>query len=260
MSTRSIILAAGFGSRLMPYTQDRPKCMVSLLGKTILDRQIDVMTACGIDHIGIVTGHCAEAVRHQKLESIFTNARYTETNMVESLICARDWLESGDDIIISYGDIAYEERVLRGLLSSPHDINVVVDREWKEAWSLRMDDPLTDAETMKISPSGTIAELGKKPRSYADIEGQYIGLQYWKAGAIADILDRYDRLDRSASYDGKPFEKMYMTSFIQILIDSGLGVYPSFTDGGWIEVDTVDDLKSYERLQEQGKLARIYDA
>lgn len=258
--TRAIILAAGFGSRLMPYTKDKPKCMVEFLGKSILQRQIDVMTACGISDIAVVTGHMAQNVIHPAITASFLNERYSDTNMVFSLMKARPWLETMDDIIISYGDIAYETQVLSGLLKSPHEINVVVDRKWKDAWSVRMEDPLSDAETLKISNTGTIIELGKKPTSYADIEGQYIGLQYWKASAISKILAAYDQMDTTASYDGKPFEKMYMTSFLQFLIDKGFLVYPAFIDAGWLEIDTVEDLSSYEILHSQGRLKDIYDA
>ena len=52
---------------------------------------------------------------------------------------------------------------------------------------------------------------------------------------------------------------MYMTSFIQSLIDSGWEVRPAFSENGWLEVDTLHDLKTYEALARDGVLIKFYD-
>ena len=109
-----------------------------------------------------------------------------------------------------------------------------------------MEDPLKDAETMKIGKDGNIIELGKKPTSYNDIEGQYIGLIKIKKEALQKIIQFYKSLDREVFYDGKNFNNMYMTSFIQLLIDKVMPVKPVFIEGGWLEIDTVEDLHNYK--------------
>lgn len=257
--TRAIILAAGFGSRLMPYTSDKPKCMVKLFGKTILQHQLDVFHNNGINDIAVVAGYHPESVKHPDITHVFVNKDYNTTNMVESLMCARDWLESGDDIVISYGDIVYEDKVLKHALASNHDINVLVDKGWKDYWSIRMDNPLDDAESMKIGVTGAIKELGKKPKSYDDIQGQYIGLQLWRTQAIKKILALYNGLDKTEQYDGKPFPKMFMTSFIQAIIDQGLEVMPVFIENGWLEIDTVEDLNICEKLYAENALGYLFN-
>ena len=57
-------------------------------------------------------------------------------------------------------------------------------------------------------------------------------------------------LDRDAFYDGKNFDNMYMTSFIQMIINNLLNVKPIFINGGWIEIDSLDDLKNLEKIDE----------
>lgn len=260
MSYKVIILAAGFGSRLMPYTADRPKCMVSLCGKSILQRQIDIFHKHGIEQIAVVAGHQAQAVDHPDITEKFINEDYNSTNMVASLMCARDWIESGSDIIVSYGDIVFNQQVIEKLIGSKEGINVVIDQYWRKYWSLRMEDPLSDAETMKFKSSGYIQELGKKPRSYDDVQGQYIGLQLWRTSAIKRILGTYDAMDREKLYDGNPFPKMFMTSFIQHLIDEGNDISPVIVKNGWLEIDTVQDLESYEYMEISGKLREFYNA
>jgi len=102
-----------------------------------------------------------------------------------------------------------------------------------------------------------VVELGKQPDSYDYIHGQYMGLIKVRADQVADFRQFYAGLDREAIYDGKDFDNMYMTSLIQALIDGGRDVRAAFTDNGWLEVDTVDDLAHYERMHENGELSRF---
>ena len=154
-----------------------------------------------------------------------------------------------DDLIISYADIVYKNEVLKKLLNSQDDFSVVVDRDWKKLWSLRMENPLDDAETLKLK-NGNIIEIGKKAHIYEDIEGQYIGLIKISKKILNKVIKFYDMLDRGASYDGKDFDNMYMTSFIQMIINNLLNVKPTFINGGWIEIDSLDDLKNLEKIDE----------
>ena len=76
-----------------------------------------------------------------------------------------------------------------------------------------MENPLEDAETLKIDKNGNIKELGKKPSNFDDIEGQYIGLIKVKQGILNHFKEFYKNLDKNTTYDGKDYENMFMTSF-----------------------------------------------
>jgi hypothetical protein len=128
------------------------------------------------------------------------------------------------------------------LLSLSMKSALPVDREWRRYWAARMDDPLSDAETLKLADGDRVAELGKKPQSYNDIQGQYIGLIKIRADHVARLPEAYHVMDRDTIYDGKDFENMYMTSFIQCVIDSGWETRAAFIDNGWAEVDCEADL------------------
>ncbi|MDJ0760185.1 MAG: phosphocholine cytidylyltransferase family protein [Woeseiaceae bacterium] len=254
--TRALILAAGEGQRLRPLTNERPKCLVPLLGKPMLLRQLDVMKRCGVSEIEVITGFCAGKIEELGL-SCSHNADYAQTNMVTTLFSARQFIDREGDLLIAYGDIVYEQEVLQAILDCDDDVCVVVDQKWRKAWELRFDDPLSDAETMLIDADGYITELGKKPESYAQIQGQYIGLIKISGDRIRALIDFYDSMDRSALFDGKDFANMYMTSFLQALIDAEWKVRAVPIDGGWLEVDSVDDLQMYERLHASGQLADV---
>jgi len=112
-----------------------------------------------------------------------------------------------------------------------------------------------DAETLKFNKStGCISEIGKKPKSLNDIESQYTGLIKVSKSRIKDFLYFYECLDRNILYDGKTFPNIYMTSFLQLLIDSGWDLVPANVKNGWLEFDTVGDLETYELLDEKGGL------
>lgn len=143
---------------------------------------------------------------------------------------------------ISYGDIIYDKEVLESILNANNKINVVVDKEWRRYWEARMENPLIDAETLKISENGFIKELGKKPKSYDDIEAQYIGLIKIRKDFAKDFKSYYENLDKSKVYDGKDYENMYMTSLLQMITDNLEPLNPVFIHNGWIEIDEPSDL------------------
>lgn len=251
---KAIILAAGKGTRLRPHTEDKPKCMVEFQNKPIIDSILENIIEQNIKDISIITGYKNEVLKSyitEKYENnninIYENVNYHKTNMVSTLFNARN--ELNDDVIISYSDIIYKKDILDELTNSEDDITVVVDKEWRKLWELRMDNPLEDAETLKLNSNGDILELGKKPGSYDDIEGQYIGLIKISKDKISKVIDFYDNLPKNKVYDGKDFENMYMTTFIQLLIDNGFKVSSLIINGGWLEIDSVEDLhnlKSYK--------------
>lgn len=257
--TKALILAAGQGTRLRPLTDDRPKCLVTLNGKTLLDRQVAILKSIGINNIRIATGYRSDQI--EKLGyTVSYNKNYNATNMVESLFCAEDFIrDSREDLIISYGDIVYERRNLVSLLGSDDEISLMVDSNWKELWSARLENPLDDAETLIKDSGGYIKELGKKATNYNQIQGQYTGLIKVGKEKIDDFIKFYHGLDRRLRYDGQTFENMYMTSFLQLLINSNWKVKAVEVSGGWLEVDTVEDLNLYNKLDLNGRLSRFIE-
>jgi choline kinase len=236
---KAIILAAGQGARLRPLTDDRPKCMVEYQGKPLIEHVVHALRQSGVDDIIAIRGYKPEALRCAGVR-FYDNPRYASTNMVSTLFCAEPELD--DDTIISYSDIVYSPSVIRRLMSADAELAVVIDRDWRRLWQERMDDPLDDAETLRLDAQGHIIELGKKARSYEDIEGQYIGLLKVAASAWPKLRAFYHRLDRQLVYDGKDFDNMYMTSFVQAVIDRLMPVLAVPIQGGWLEIDVPSDL------------------
>ena len=247
---KAIILAAGQGIRLRPYTDNYPKCMVEYNGKPIIDYILESLNNAGISDIVIVDGYKKEALESylsSKHIKFCTNEKYGSTNMVYTLFCSEN--EMNDDIIISYADIIYRENIIKKLQEDKSDFSVIVDKNWKELWKLRMENPLLDAETMKIDSDGYIYELGQKPQSFDEIQGQYIGLVKISKEFLPEVTKYYKSLDKSAIYDGKTFDNMFMTTFIQSLIDNVKKPKAVFIEGGWVEIDSCQDIEAYKSLK-----------
>lgn len=236
-----IILAAGQGTRLRPLTNDRPKCMVELKDKPLIQYQLDLFKKFDIQDINVVTGYLEEKIDFKNIKK-FYNPNYASTNMLYTLFCARELFDGSDDILISYGDIIYNSDVLTKVIDSNAKVNVVVDKDWKKYWQARMENPLEDAETLKIGHDGNIKELGKKPYSYNDIEGQYIGLIKLRKDFVLDFKEYYETLDKTSIYDGKDYNNMYMTSFLQLITENVEPLHPVYIHNGWMEVDAPSDL------------------
>ena len=239
---RAIILAAGMGTRLRPLTDTRPKCLVELAGRPLLDRQLDALRAAGVEDIHIVGGYLAEQLERPGLTR-HLNPDYASTNMVHTLFCAEPALTGDQDLLIAYGDIVYEPGIVQQMLACDAPLCLAVDLAWRDYWQARMEDPLADAETLKLTPEGHVRELGRKPQSYADIEGQYIGLIKVRADHVRRLGEIRNAMDREARYDGKDFANMFMTSFLQHLIDIGIPLRAVPIRNGWLEVDAPEDLE-----------------
>lgn len=254
---KAIILAAGEGKRLRPHTLGKPKCLVELCGIPLIKHQLKVLKKAGISDINIVTGYCVDKVVRLGYRTIY-NKDYANTNMVVSLMCAEELLDGTDDVLIIYGDIVFESKVLKAVLGDEKPFCTAIDRSWLNLWRLRSEDPLSDAETLKLDAFQNIIELGKKTRSFDDIQGQYIGLIKVKADFSPKIVDIYQKMDRNVDYDGKSFCDMFMTTFLQHIIDMGYPLHAVLISGGWLEVDTNRDLELYNRMHNDNMLSGYY--
>lgn len=236
---KAIILAAGRGSRMRHMTDDRPKCLVELHGRPLLEWQLGALRNAGITDIGIVTGYKRELLEYQGLVD-FHNSRWEETNMVTSLACASEWLDT-EPCIVSYSDIFYEASAVEALMGSMADLAVTYDSNWQGLWEKRFSDPLLDAETFRLNADGTLKEIGNKPQTVDEVEGQYMGLLRFTPRGWTEIT----RI--RALVDSKESDLMHMTGTLQKVIEEGrITIQALPYHEQWGEVDSVEDLAAYD--------------
>ena len=255
---RAIIIAGGEGKRLRPYTLEKPKCLLPFGKETILERQINMFRSFGIEDIVVLKWYKEEQIN-------FEGIRYyidpELQNMLFALFNAESELEG--DVIISYGDIVYEKQILKALLSSKHDISVVVDKFWRKYYEMRFDDPLKEAESLILAEDMQILQIGAPHSSYEQIHGQFIGLIKLSDKGTKTFRVVYN--SAKSRFWGKPwkydhmFEKAFTTDLLQAIIDDGYGIYGVLIKNGWLEFDNVSDYQTDLDMLADGSIIEFFD-
>ncbi len=235
-----IILAAGKGTRLYPLTKKIPKCLVKYKGKSILDHQLAICKKNNLKKIYLISGYKSNKINIKNIIKI-KNDRYKSTNMLFSLFKAKKLFNGNDDIIISYGDIIYKKNILNKLINSNENVSTVVDTKWYSYWKKRMQNPMDDAESLKLTKNNYITDIGKKVKNLSKIEGQYIGLTKISKEIAVKILNIW--IDISKNKKKKIVNNLYITDFLRILIKRKIKIKAVLVKRGWLEFDEPSDLK-----------------
>jgi len=238
---KGIILAAGRGSRMGSLTEKLPKCRTVLHGKELIQWQLTALSTASINDIAIVRGYLPETFDFDV--TYFENKQWATTNMVVSLLAAEAWLEN-DICITSYSDIVYSPDAVRRLVKATGDIVIAYDPNWIDLWSMRFEDPLSDAETFRLD-GNRVVEIGSRSSSLEEIEGQYMGLVKYTPNGWLQVR-KYLK-----EFTQEELSKLDMTTLIQGLINVGIEVTGIPIADRWFEVDTESDLRTY-----QSKFAR----
>ena len=225
-----LVLAAGFGQRLLPYTADLPKTLVPVRGElTILDMILANMAEVGLREVHVVVGHAAEALRAREDDlaeryglriRLITNDR-PELNNAYSLWRARDSYAGG--ALLVNGDTLHPVDVQHDLIAGRGpDLLLAVDAR-----------PGLTAEAMKVrlDPDGRIATINKA-LDPAGCYGEYIGVSLIEASVADKLTDALERTWRE-------YPQHYYEDAFQRLVDSGAAeVRPvRIGDVEWVEVD-----------------------
>ena len=132
---KTLILAAGRGTRISRYLSGNPKCTVDIgEGKCLIQYTVDLLKSRGIRDIGIVLGYKSQVIRdvlEGREVSFFYNPFYDVTNSIASAWFARDFLE-GDDLLIMNGDVYLEDRLLDRILAEKKSPVMFADESRKE--------------------------------------------------------------------------------------------------------------------------------
>jgi phosphoenolpyruvate phosphomutase len=254
-SVRAIILAAGFEPGLLPLTEDRPKALLDIKGKSILERQVETLNACNIKDIVVVRGY-------QKDKFTLPNIRYYDNEAYEknfdlaSLFCAEAELRGR--CLILYGDILFDRSVLEKLLQSDKDLSLVVDRAWydqhgdvrpgeapsKPDLVLLRDPPEQGYRFLPSTADTTVARIGQH-QAPEDAHGEFIGMAMLSAAGTELVRQTYQQVaanDRGGPFHEAPsLEQASLTDLLQELIERRQEVYAVNIYKGWMEVDTFED-------------------
>ncbi|GAA2286157.1 phosphocholine cytidylyltransferase family protein [Nonomuraea roseoviolacea subsp. roseoviolacea] len=230
-----MVLAAGAGRRLRPYTDTLPKALVPVDGETtIMDISLRNLAEVDLREVVVIVGYAAQAVHERKEElerrhgvklTLVHNDKAEEWNNAYSLWCARDYFAQG--ALLVNGDTVHPVSVEKTLLSAPEtsDILLAVDDVKK----------LADEE-MKVTLDGGAVKRITKLMDPAEAYGEYIGATLIRPGAAERLADALH-----ATFERDP--QLYYEDGYQEMIERGERIHVApIGEVDWVEVDNHDDL------------------
>jgi L-glutamine-phosphate cytidylyltransferase len=247
---RPIIIGAGRGSRLGHETQDIPKTLVEVMGRPMLDWVLDALGEAGFTRkdVVFVCGYAEDVIRERYPEFTYVrNADWANNNILLSLLFAREHLKDG--FVSTYADIVYEGAVVQKLVKAAGDIVLGCDTAWRRRYVSRNQHPETDAEKLRAE-GRRVVEISRHIASER-ASGEFIGVMKLSARGAVELLAAFDEArERHAGKvwrEGRTFEKAYLIDLLQEMLERGSTMEREDTAGGYMEIDTLEDLSMAER-------------
>ena len=231
---QAIILAAGLSKRLRPLTDNTPKCLLKVGGKTILEMTIDNVLKSGVRDFVMVTGYRENMIKDfisQKYPDLsikyITNSDYENNNNSYSLWMTKDYI-SGDCILLD-SDILFDFRIISKLLESEHSDCLAVNTNH-----------LLGVEEIKVIVDSTnkILHIGKE-LDPSNSFGESIGIEKFSHEffrALGVVLERKIVKEKNVNeFYEKSFQELYDSGNAMFAID--VSEYKS------MEIDFPEDLQ-----------------
>ncbi len=247
---KAIVIGAGRGSRLGNHTDHVPKTLVPVLGRPMLDHILEALRSAGFARgdIVFVCGYAEAVLRERYPDLTFVrNEQWEHNNILASLLCAREHLSEG--FISTYADIVYEPGIVKRLRAAPESIVLGCDTELRRRYVGRSQHPETDAE--KLSADGRrVTALSRHIPSEA-ANGEFIGVMKLDSSAARALCQAFDaakaRYAGQVFREGRSFERAYLIDLLAQMLESGTPMFRENTAGGYMEIDTGQDLEFSER-------------
>lgn len=231
---KAIVLSAGQGSRLLPLTASRPKCLVEFSGRSLLEWQLEALYCGGVRDVVVVTGFAADQVEAMlatrtppglRVRTLY-NPFYKVADNLATCWLARHELQTGG--LILNGDTLVEPAIVRRLLEAPAaPIVVTVDRK-----------PHYDADDMKVRTDGARLTAIGKTLAADSVDAESIGFLRFSREGAARFVEQIERVMRTA--EGV---KLWYLSAINALAEAGVAIEVASIEGlQWGEVDFHPDV------------------
>jgi len=242
---RGIVLAAGRGDELGELVKDRPKSMVPIAGKPILEHILDAYRSANVRELVVVRGFAKSAVDVQGATFVDNDA-FASTGELASLACAKASLDG--PCVVSYGDVLFKRYVLDELLETEGDFVVAVDsmaadadtdaskkggepRARKADWAA-----CSEPHSRKTLLANVVLKDMLTDPASPGITGEWTGLLKLSgngAKAVREIL---------GTLEEKELATASVPDLLRRLVREGRDVKVVYTRGGWLDVDTLGDV------------------
>ena len=245
---KAIIIAAGTAKRLSEETKTFPKGLLDINGKTILQRQIEILKRKNIEDIIIIIGPHKEKFQFENVRYV-RDIEFEKHDVLLSLMAAKNEIKG--EIITTYSDILFDEEILQQIMESKVDIGVATDLNWEQNYENRTEHPKSQADNVIIENKKIIKiEKNVSKISHEQQNGEFIGIMKFSEKGAEIFVNEFNRVEKENPkpfHDAKTFEKAYLTDMIQELINQKISIEPIIVNGNWCEIDTPQDLENARR-------------
>ena len=240
-----------------PVFKEKPKALIDICGKTILERQLESIRKIGLRNIVVIRGFKGEMI-NQKNIIYYENPDYEKKHSLHSLFTARKSMDNG--FILIYSDILFNEEILRSLMQTEGDIVLIVDNSYryhKHDIDKKLDlvisktKPSSYYRTLQPSKMLEIKRIGKNIEK-KDADYEFIGIAYFSEKGAEILKKVYDDCKnkniKDNFHEAISFEKAGITDIIQEIIDRGFTVNGLEVYKGWIEIHNRKDKEIAEEM------------
>jgi len=246
-----IIPAAGEDEELKPHLGGRPKAMLDIAGRTLLDRQVAALAASHLNDITVVAGYARDKMQAEGV-SILENRDFKNGSIMQSLMVAREKMQNG--FLMLYADILLEDHIIGKLLDCREDIVLVADNttqyhkyEGEKALDFIVSKRRHRPTRRRINFTGEnlVERIGVSiPPATATHE--FIGLAKFSRTGAEQLLATYQ--DCMENIHGRFHEagdvgRMNFTDLIQEMIGRGFRVNFLEIHQGWLEIHQSEDIQ-----------------
>ena len=240
---KAIILSAGYGSRLGDLTNELPKSLVDVNGKSIIQRQIETFRNNNVKEIIVIVGPNKDKFQLNDVEYVI-DKNFHEHDQLGSLMTANKHFQN--DVVISFGDVIVDNNIMKQIVESTYDIGLAIDLKWEKNYENRTQHPKSEADLALIK-SNKLTKIKKNLNFIENYQlGEFLGIMKLSDIGSKRFLDVFERLNSSHEgkfHDAPSFQKAYLTDMLDELIQTNEVVNPIFVDGNWCEIDTTEDLE-----------------
>lgn len=228
---QGLILAAGKGTRM--GNVEVPKCLLEINGVPIIKHQINSFKKNGINDIVVVTGYKSEMIHDLLNDQVqyVHNSKFSEMNNIYSVWLAIQKLQ--DDFICVYGDLMFDEEILKKCLEIKSEIGLMVETNTRD-------------ETMKVKIENEKIVAVNKKINYKIADGNFIGMAKFSKNILKILFNEIDYLI-TENIDG------YYTLGIENLIKKNVEVGYQVTNGlSWMDIDEEREFEESQKIFHDG--------
>lgn len=245
---KAIFVAAGEGSRMKELTASLPKSLIEVNGKSILQRQLSLLKKLNINDILIITGPFSNKYEFENTQYL-NDKNFKEHDQLGSIVTAINHIH--DDVLIIFGDILFDESILKQICKNNSDIVIAVDMDWSK-YEIRDENPIDDADKVSID-NNRIKRIFKQKIENDDNYsiGEFIGLLKLNSRGsktFREIFSDLEKKHKGTFHDAPSLSNAKLVDFLQEMIEREIIIHPEIINGKWCEIDTIQDLEIAKKM------------